>query len=120
VKLATVRSEAEQLKAYVQVIADANPSEAESLIHSTGIDLAATPGPVPGTAHLVARSAGHRSAYEWAYSLDQKTWTAVPVTLQAKTDIRGLTSGRVYSFRVRPVLKTGESPWSQVVTMLVQ
>jgi len=44
----------------------------------------------------------------------------VPVTLQAKTDIRGLTSGRVYSFRVRPVLKTGESPWSQVVTMLVQ
>jgi len=131
VKLATVRSEAEQLKAYVQVIADANPSEAESLIHSAGMavkkvslrnkaDLAATPGPAPGTAHLVARSAGHRSAYEWAYSLDQKTWTSVPVTLQAKTDIGGLTSGTTYSFRVRPVLKTGESPWSQVVTMLVQ
>jgi hypothetical protein len=44
----------------------------------------------------------------------------VPVTLQAKTDIGGLTSGTTYSFRVRPVLKTGESPWSQVVTMLVQ
>jgi hypothetical protein len=28
--------------------------------------LDATPGPVPGKAHLVARSAGHRSAYEWA------------------------------------------------------
>jgi hypothetical protein len=28
VKLATVRSEAKQLKAYVQIIADANPSEA--------------------------------------------------------------------------------------------
>jgi len=131
VKLATVRSEAEQLKAYVQVIADANPAEAESLIHSAGMavkkvtarnkpDLAATPGPVPGTAHLVAKSAGHRSAYEWEYSLDQKTWTSMPVTLQAKTDVSGLTSGTTYSFRVRPVVKSGEATWSQIVVLLIQ
>ena len=131
VKLATVRSEAEQLKAYVQVIADANASESESLIHSAGMsvkkvtlrnkaDLAVTPGPVPGTAHLVAKSAGHRSAYEWQFSLDQKTWTGMPVTLQAKTDVSGLTSGTTYAFRVRPVLKTGEAAWSQVVVQLIQ
>jgi cation transport regulator ChaB len=77
-------------------------------------DLAVTPGPVPGTAHLVAKSAGHRSAYEWQYSLDQKTWTAMPVTLQAKTDVSGLTSGTTYAFRFRPVLKAGEATWSQV------
>jgi hypothetical protein len=77
-------------------------------------------GPVPGTAHLVAKSAGHRSAYEWQYSLDQKTWTAMPVTLQAKTDVSGLTSGTTYAFRFRPVLKTGEATWSQVVVQLIQ
>ena len=131
VKLATARGDAEQLKAYVQVVADANPSEAESLIHSAGMavkkvtprnkaDLAATPGPLPGTAHLVAKSAGHRSAYEWQYSLDQKTWTAMPVTLQAKTDVSGLTSGTTYAFRFRPVLKAGEATWSQVVVQRIQ
>jgi hypothetical protein len=131
VKLATVRSDMEQHKAYVQVVADANPSSSEAVIHSAGMavkkltarnkpDLAVTPGPVPGTAHLVAKSAGHRSAYEWQFSLDQKTWTAMPVTLQAKTDVSGLTSATTYAFRVRPVLKTGEATWSQVVVQLIQ
>jgi hypothetical protein len=66
-------------------------------------------------ARIVAKSAGHRSAYEWQYSLDPETWTAMPVTLQAKTDVSGLTSGTTYAFRFRPVLKTGEATWSQVV-----
>jgi hypothetical protein len=83
------------------------------------VNLAVTPGLVPGTAHLVAKSAGHRSAYEWQYSLDPKTWTAIPVTLQAKTDVGGLTSGTTYAFRVRPVLKAGEATWSQVVVRLI-
>jgi hypothetical protein len=67
-----------------------------------------------------ARAPGHRSAYEWQYSLDQKTCTAMPVTLQAKTDISGLTSGTTYAFRFRPVLKAGEATWSQVVVQLIQ
>jgi beta-xylosidase len=81
------------------------------------VNLAVTP--VPGTAHLVAKSAGHRSTYEWQYSFDQKTWTAMPVTLQAKTDVGGLTSGTTYAFRVHPVLKAGEAMWSQVVVRLI-
>ena len=114
-----------------RLIADATPSSAESIIHSAGMavkkltarnkaDLAVTPDPVPGTAHLVAKSAGHRSAYEWQYSLDQKTWTAMPVTLQAKTDISGFTLGTTYAFRFRPVLKAGEATWSQVVVQRIQ
>ena len=84
------------------------------------VNLAVTPGPVPGTAHLVAKSAGHRSAYEWQYSLDQKTWTAMPVTLQAKTDVSGLAAGTTYAFRFRPVLTAGEATWRQVVEPLIQ
>ena len=132
VKLATVRSDMEQHKAYVQVIADASPSSAESIIHSAGMavkkltarnkaDLAVTPGPVPGTAHLVAKSAGHRSAYEWQYSLDQKTWTAMPVTCSKRRPMSSVrTSGTTYAFRYRPVLKAGEATWSQVVVQLIQ
>jgi len=56
----------------------------------------------------------------WQYSLDQKTWTAMPVTLQAKTDVSGLTSGTTYAFRFRSVLKVGEATWSQVVVQLIQ
>jgi hypothetical protein len=82
-------------------------------------DLAATLGPVPGTAHLVAKAAAHRVAYEWQFSLDQKTWTSAPTTLQAKTTVSGLTSGSTYFFRVRPVVKTGEAAWSQIVSLLV-
>jgi hypothetical protein len=82
-------------------------------------DLAATRGPVPGTAHVVAKAAAHRGAYEWEFSLDQKTWTSTPTTLQAKTTVSGLTSGSTYFFRVRPVVKTGEEAWMQIVSLVV-
>ena len=130
VKLAVVRSDMEHQKAHVQQIADQNPATAEAVIHSAGMsvkkitlrnkaDLAATLGPVLGSVHLVAKSSGHRVAYEWQYSLDQKTWTSAPTTLQAKASLTGLTSAATYSFRVRPVLKTGEAAWTQIVSLLV-
>ena len=71
------------------------------------------------TAELVAKPAGHRASYEWQVSTDQKTWTLLPVTLQSKTLVSALTAGTLYYFRVRPVTKTGEGNWSQVVSLLV-
>jgi hypothetical protein len=47
-------------------------------------------------------------------------WTSAPVTLLSKTVIVGLAVGTNYSFRVRPVTKTGEGNWSQVVSLLVE
>jgi hypothetical protein len=71
-------------------------------------------------ARLVAKSAGHRSAYEQPCSFDPETWTAMPVTLQAKTDVSGLISGTAYAFRFRPFLTTGEATWSQVIVQRIQ
>lgn len=130
VKLATVRSDLEQEKAYVQHVADSNPSQAEAIIQSAGMFvrtvtlhpksvLAVKQGVVSGTAHIVAKAAGHRASYEWQSSTDQKTWTQLPVTLQAKTDVLALTPGTTYYFRVRPVTKDGEGNWTQVVSLLV-
>jgi hypothetical protein len=128
-KLAVLVTDFEHLLAYVQTVADANPSQAQSLIESAGMsvravgahpkaELTAKPGPVPGSVKLMAKAAAHRASYDWQYSSDQKTWVDAPETLQAKTVISGLTSGATYYFRSRALIKTGEGVWSVVVSAI--
>jgi hypothetical protein len=119
-------------KGYVQQKADANPEQAQAIIQSASLAVRKTairiklgftakPGPVTGSVHLSARSAGRRASYEWAWSADGgKTWTPLPSTLQAKTMVPNLPVGTNCSFRFRAVTKTGEGDWSQVVTLLVK
>jgi hypothetical protein len=130
VKLATVKADLDHLMAYVQATADASPASAESIIEAAGMstrklvthpknDIKVEQGSVSGTAALIAKAVATRASYEWQYSTDQKTWTNAPTTLQAKTDIVGLTAGTAYFFRVRGVTKAGEQNWSQVVSLLM-
>jgi hypothetical protein len=81
--------------------------------------LSAKQGSVSGSVNLVAKAAARTAAYEWQYSTDQKTWTTLPITLQAKTGVSGLTPATMYSFRVQEVTRTGVENWSQIVTLLV-
>jgi hypothetical protein len=130
-KLATVRSDLEVLRTYVQSIADAaNPTNAEAIIESSGLAvrktavrnkpaLAAKQGSVSGSVNVAAKSAGSRAAYDWQYSTDQKTWTSLPPTLQAKTGVSGLTAGTLYYFRVQPLTKDGEQNFSEIVSLIV-
>jgi hypothetical protein len=122
----------QQMKGYVQTIADANVENGASIIASAGFAVrkaptraprvfAAKPGKISGTAALVAGSAARRSAYEWEYSTDGgKTWVVTPSTLQAKSTIVGLTPGSTVVFRYRAVTKTGEGDWSQVVSLIIK
>ena len=122
----------QQLKGYIQMTADANVENGASIIASAGVAVKksvvraprvfnAKPGAISGSAKLVAASAGHRASYEWEYSIDGgKTWATLPVTLQAKTTVAGLTAGSTVQFRYRSVTKTGEGNWSQPVSLLVQ
>jgi len=122
----------QQLKGYVQTIADANVENGASIIASAGFAVrksatrvprvfAAKPGKVSGTAALVAAPAAKRSAYEWEYSTDGgKTWVVTPSTLPAKTTIVGLTPGATVVFRYRAVTKTGEGDWSQSVSLIIK
>jgi hypothetical protein len=68
---------------------------------------------------LAAKAVAARACYEWQYSTDQKTWTEVPPTLQAKVEIDGLTPATAYFFRFRGVTKAGTGDWSQVVSIMV-
>jgi hypothetical protein len=131
-KLATLKTNLETLKAYVQEVADAaNPTNAASIVESAGMTvrkitlhdkpaLGVKQGSVSGTVNLAAKAPAHRASYAWQYSTDQKTWTSLPQTMQAKTLASGLTTSSVYFFRVQILLPAGEQNWSQIVSLLVQ
>jgi hypothetical protein len=131
-KLEIVRADLENLKTYVQSVAQAaTPTNADAIIESAGMTgrkvtlhdkpaLAAKQGSVTGSVNLVAKAAAKRASYNWQYSTDQKTWTSLPPTLQAKTGVSGLTAGTTYYFRMQALVATGEENWSQIVTLLVK
>jgi Fibronectin type III domain len=122
----------QELRAYVQNRADADPENSANLIESAAYSVRKTPkrapraltakaGAVSGTVKLVTPSVGHYSFYEWAYSTDGgKTWTLVPTTPQAKTTITGLTPSTTVELRVRAGTKAGEGDWSQAVSLVVR
>jgi len=132
VKLAVLRTGLETMKTYVQSVADAaTPSNAALIIESAGMGvrkitlhdkpvLGVKQGTVSGTVTLSAKAAGHRAAYAWQYSTDQKTWTSLPQTLQAKTSMSGLTAGTTYYFRFQALIMTGEQDWSPIASLLVK
>jgi hypothetical protein len=121
-----------QLKGYIQTVADANPDTAVSVIESAGVAVRKTavrkprvfevkPGPLSGSADLVAAKASQSAAYEWETSADGgKTWVLARATLQAKATVSGLATGTSVQFRYRPITKTGEGDWSQPLSMLVK
>jgi hypothetical protein len=131
-KQAALVSLLQEMKAYIQKIADADAENSAAVIQSAGVSVKKTAvrkprvfgaeqGAVSGTVKLVAASAGHRSSYEWMYSVDGgKTWVSSPATLQAKTSVAGLTPGVTVQFRYLAVTKTGQGDWSQPVSLLVK
>ncbi len=130
-KCATLVVDLQQLRGYVQEVADANPAIAAQIIESAGMMVAkvgvrpapafaAKPGALSGSVDLVAKAAGRRACYEWQWSLDQKTWTVLPTTVHARTTVVGLTPGATAFFRYRPVTSAGEGDWSQIVSLTVK
>jgi hypothetical protein len=123
----------QQLRGYVQGVADATPENAASIIQGAGLAVRKVPthkartfeaetGAVSGSAKVTAVSAGTRSSYDWEYSADGgKTWVAAPSTIQAKTTITGLPAGTTVQFRYRAVTpKGGQGDWSQPTSLLVK
>jgi hypothetical protein len=132
-KLTALVAQLQQLRGYVQGVADATPENGAAIIESAGLAVrktpthgkrpfAAKPGALSGTAIVTAVSAGARSSYEWQYSVDGgKTWVSAPATIQGKTTIGGLPVGTTVQFRYLPVTaKDGQGDWSQPISLLVK
>jgi hypothetical protein len=131
VKLAVLRDDLEHLRAYVQEVADLDPTTAASVVESAGMSVKGPPtrnkepfvakqGGVPGSAHLVAKAVAKRASYEWQVSADGTNFTTARTTIQAETTLTGLAPGRLYYFRVRPGTKAGLGNFSQVISFYVQ
>ena len=130
-KLAVVTVMLQELRGYVQSVADASPPTAASIIESAGMALrkrgvrpprvfAVKPGPVSGSVNVVAARVGPRASYEWQYSPDGgKTWLAAPPTTKASTVITGLTPVTIVEFRYRAVTPSGVADWSQPLALNV-
>ncbi len=71
-------------------------------------------GALSGSAILTVKSAGPRASYDWQMSVDGgKTWTEIPSTTKAKTNVAALAVGTSVQFRFRTLTPKGQSDWSQ-------
>jgi hypothetical protein len=126
-----VRGDMRQLKACVQVAADANIANSKAIIEGSGMyatrratnpkpDLAAKYGPISGTLGIIARAIrrSKKGSYGWQMSTDMKTWTDLAPTTDAKTTVTGLTAGTLYYFRYRTFTKAGYSDWSVPIEII--
>jgi hypothetical protein len=100
----------DELRSYVQSIANSMPGQEEAVILSAKMLVKiigvraprvfqALHGAVAGQALLEAPRAPARGSVFWQWSVDQKVWTDVPPTTKASTTIENLTPGTTYYFR---------------------
>jgi hypothetical protein len=130
-KLAVVITDLNHLRAYVQTVVDADPTNAATIAHDAGMglrkpfarsknDVSAKPNKtVSGSVDVMAKLSQKHESHEWQYSTDGgKSWTSVASTLRATTTISGFTPGTAVMVRHRAITKTGPDAWSQAVSLI--
>jgi hypothetical protein len=132
-KLAVVVTDLNQLRAYVESVADGDPSNATAIANSACMEVRkaritvaknavnAKKGIVLGTVVVSARvGTKQKQSHEWEYSTDAgKTWVALIPTTQAKTTITGLTPGVTVLVRHRAITGTGPTVWTDAASLML-
>jgi hypothetical protein len=126
-KMKIVKTDLESIKSMVQIKADSNPANAESMITGTGYDykkvfirqkqqLGVKRTAVSGSYMLIADGGGE---HEWQISTDKINITNLPATSTAHTLVTDLTVKQTYYQRNRKVGKKGVvydwSPWLEFI-----
>jgi len=127
-----VKEDLNQLRSYVQsvVTTTASPVDAAAMVKSAFMsirkpttrnvpEISARNADVPGKVILAARSLGPSVLYSWEHSLDQSSWTPIPDTMKARTEVSGLTPHNKHYFRFSPFTRAGRQGYSQVVSLFV-
>jgi hypothetical protein len=121
----------DELRSYVQSIAEANVEHARSIIESAGMHVKkARPagrqgfrlinGRVSGEVDAFTDQAGNRASYEWVFSLDEcVTWMVWRVTTSANTTITDLPVGARAWVRYRSIVKNVTGDWSEPAAIIV-
>jgi len=122
-----VKADLRSLRNDVQVLADADPANAESIITSACMSWrtqsihgkqqnTATDGAQSGSVDLTADGTG---PHRWRWSTDGIVWHEMVPTLRANKTAYGLTPGTVYHFQNCKILPNDvEDEWSQSVTIM--
>jgi hypothetical protein len=134
---ATLSNLLEQLRVYVEGIANENLESACAIIESAGMD-AVMPGypelapfrvqlgKAPRTVKLACKAGPKGCGYLWQMSTDGgQTWTDLPQTKQASTTVSDLVPGETYWFRHRLLIRaggqtSGHTDWSDKISIVVQ
>jgi hypothetical protein len=121
-----------QLKTYVQAVANENPEQAHSIIETAGMSVAspATPVKLPfdvradklsGSVLLAVIAAAKMATYYWQMSTDAcQTWKDLGPTKQAKKKVPDLVPQKTYWFRYRVLTRRGLSDWSEALSFIVR
>jgi hypothetical protein len=138
-KLEIVVTSLENERMYVQTLCDANPEQAVAI--ATGAAMAVGKAQVrskpvlearlgtqsgevllhANATMLVGKTSTKKSLFQWQMSADGgKSWTLVPPTPLASTEIQGLTPLTTYAFRVCVTVSKVTGEWSQAVSILVR
>jgi hypothetical protein len=127
-----VRAHMDQWQAYVQKIADANPSQAAVIIAAAGMFVKGAGGRQPqghtlqhgkisGTVRATAPALPNgRGTHKWQVSTDGgKTYADGGQTSKANIILRGLTPGILIFVRHQAVIGDGAGDWSDPLTIIV-
>lgn len=123
----------DELRGYVNRIANRNPDHCAEIVESAGMYLKRLRGPAPqvwgawpgshsGEVDVTAPRAGDRAAYEFQYSLDgKKTWLPFPqaVSTKASATLRGMRPASTVHLRYRVTVKGVTSGWSDPISIIV-
>ena len=125
---------------YVQSLCDAAPGRAASLIQNAGLVVVSFPvrnkdlltlknGAASGTIECYANvgmllgavltKPNQHRFFNWTYTLDGKTFVALPPTTHPETLITGLTPSTTVGVRVNLNIGTGPGEWSPMVSIQV-
>ncbi len=115
---------------YVQGIADADPANSEAIILSAGMKVkiltirgkgvfAVRNSDVSGTVFLFAKGGGPRTSHDWQMGTGPAVFNPLPNTIQAHTQVTGLTPGSRVYFRHRLVTKDGPQGWENPISLII-
>jgi uncharacterized protein (DUF2126 family) len=129
-KLRVVLDDLEQLRVYVETVANTHGPDAKAVIVSCGMHVKQSAGPskalfdvkqgkTSGSVRLLALHPGIRASFGWQYSVDGEQWVDAGETSAAELERGGFTPGTEYWFRFSTLTTHGRSDWSDPLKLLV-
>ena len=129
-KLRVVLDDLEQLRVYVETVANTHGPDAKAVVVSCGMHVKQSAGPskalfdvkqgkTSGSVRLLALHPGIRASFGWQYSVDGEQWVDAGETSAAELERGGFTPGTEYWFRFSTLTTHGRSDWSDPLKLLV-